>query len=265
MAIWILLNFEPETLRKFYHDWYRTDLQAIAIVGDIDFDQVEAKVKKLFSKIPAVENPLPRPFFEIPDHENTRFVLATDKEATNSIIKIIIKHKGADKADKNIGYLHNDYVANLINQMTRDRISELLQKGNPPFIQGAVQVSGFIRGYDAGFIYAVANPNKEDQGLKAIYTEAQRVVRHGFTEGELNRDKINRLTYMESAYKQRDKISNDQYVKGIQQYFLTGEPLTDAEFDWQFGQKILETITVSDVNALAKEMIVDRNRVIVIT
>ncbi len=261
----IIKNFDPETLRSFYHDWYRTDLQAIAIVGDIDVDQVEEKVKDLFSKIPAVENPQPRPIFEIPEHDETKFVLATDEEATNSSISIYIKHKATPREDKNIGYLRDDYIATLLNQMSNERISELLQKGDPPFINGSVQVSGFVRGYDAAYISATANPNKEDEGLKAIYTEAQRIVRHGFTEGELNRAKVNLLTSMESAYKQRDKISNDQYVSGIQNYFLEGEPLTDAEFDWQFGQAILETITLADVNKLATDMIVDKNRVMVIT
>ncbi|MCY1722518.1 insulinase family protein [Prolixibacteraceae bacterium Z1-6] len=261
----IIKNFEYETLRKFYHDWYRTDLQAVVIVGDIDVDAVETKVKELFSAIPAVENPKTRPVFEIPEHDETKYVLATDKEATNSSISIYIKHKGTPPADKNIGYLREDYISNLFNQMTRDRIQELLQKGNPPFINGSVQVGGFVRGYDAAYITATANPDKEDEGLKAIYTEAQRVVRFGFTEGELNRAKVNLLTNMESAYKQRDKISNDRYARGIQEYFLTGEPLTDAEFDWQFGQAILETITLNDVNALATKMIVPENRVVVIT
>ncbi|HYQ57522.1 MAG TPA: insulinase family protein, partial [Draconibacterium sp.] len=226
---------------------------------------VEAKVIELFSKIPAVENPEERPVFEIPEHNETKFVLATDEEATNSSISIYIKHKAVSPEEKNLGYLRNDYIATLFNQMTRERITELLQKGNPPFINGGLQISGFVRGYDAAYITATANPNKEDEGLKAIYTEAQRVVRHGFTEGELNRAKINLLTSMESAYKQRDKISNDRYISDMQSYFLEGEPLTDAEFKWQFGQAILETITLDDVNQLAKDMIVDKNRAMVIT
>ncbi|WP_297091459.1 M16 family metallopeptidase [uncultured Draconibacterium sp.] len=261
----VIKNHDYETLRAFYHDWYRTDLQAIAIVGDIDVDALETKVKELFSKIPAVENAQPRPQFEIPEHDETKFVLATDEEATNSSISIYIKHKGTARENKNIGYLRDDYISTLFNQMSRERISELLQKGNPPFINGGIQIGGFVRGYDAAYITATANPDKEDEGLRAVYTEAQRILRHGFTEGELNRAKVNLLTSMESDYKQRDKITNDQYVRGIQAYYLEGEPLTDAEFDWQFGQAILETITLADVNALAGEMIVDKNRAIVIT
>ncbi len=262
----IIKNFEPETLRNFYHDWYRTDLQAIAIVGDIDVDQVEAKVKELFSKIPAVENPQPRPHFEVPEHDETKFVLATDEEATNSTVSIYITREGTDREDKNIGYLRNQYISGLFNQVVSERISELLQKGNPPFVMGSIRVGGsYARGYDWASISITANPNKEDEGLRAIYTEAERVLRHGLTEGELNRAKVNLLTAMESAYKQRDKISNDTYIDGIVNYYLEGEPLTDAEFDWQFGQAILETITLADVNKLAQDMIVDKNRVVVIT
>lgn len=261
----IIQNFKPETIRKFYHDWYRTDLQAIAIIGDVDVEAVEQSVKNLFSKIPAVDHPKVRPEFEIPAHSETKFVVATDKEATNSMVQVMIKHKGTKPEDKNMAYIREGIISRLFNSMSRDRISELLQKGNPPFINGGVSLGGFVRGYDAAYITATANPNKEDVGLKAIYTEAQRIVRHGFTEGELSRAKLNLLTQMESAYKQRDKISNDRYARAVKSYYLTGEPLTSMDFDWEFTQKALPTISIDDVNNFANRMFVDENRVIVIT
>ena len=260
----IIKNFEYNTLRKFYHEWYRTDLQAIAIVGDVDVDEVEGKVKELFSKIPAVEDAPERPFFEVPEHEDTKFVVATDKEAPQSSITIYIKHKATKAEDKKLGYLREQYIQNLFNTMIRDRITELLQKGTPPFVVGGVRYGGFLSGYDVLSIMATANPNQEDVALKAIYTEAQRLVQHGFNASELNRAKTNLLTSMESAYKQRDKISNDRYINGFQEHFLNGEPYTSPEFDWQFGQKILETIEVEEVSAKAKEWIVPKNRVVVI-
>jgi len=260
----IIKNFDYDTLRKFYHDWYRTDLQAIAIVGDIDVDQVEGKVKELFSKIPAIENPQPRPFFEIPEHDDTRYVLATDKEASQYNVSIYIKHKGTSPENKNLNYIREDYIASLFNQMIGERISELLQKGNPPFVQGSIGYTSFLRGYDLAYISLIAKPDQEDSGLRSLYTEAQRIVRYGFTTTELERAKANLLTMMESAFKQRDKISNDTYASSIQENYLTGEPLTSAEFDWEFGQKILETITAEEVSAKAQEWIVPKNRVIVI-
>ena len=260
----VINNFDPESLRKFYHDWYRTDLQAIAIVGDIDVDEMEAKVIERFSKIPAVENPKPRPFFEIPEHEETRFVLATDKEATNSSIYIYMKRKGTQPSEKNLGYLRESYINSLFNRMMNDRISELLQKGEPPFINGGIALSGFLRGYESAYISINANPDEQDKGLRAILTETERMLRYGFAESELERAKTNLLMSMESAYKQRDKISNDRFVYKIQSHFLTGEPLTDPEFDWEFGQKVLQTISVEDVSKKGKEWFVPVNRVIVI-
>jgi zinc protease len=261
----IIQNFDYETIRQFYHDWYRTDLQAIAIVGDINPQEIEEKVKKLFSHIPAVVDAKPRPFFEIPEHKETYYVLATDKEATSTSISVYMIHKGVQTEDKNQEYIRSKYVQTLFNRITGDRMSELVQKGELPFVSGSISIGNFVRGYEVGYFNTTPKPNEENKALQAIYTEAQRIIRHGLTESELERAKINLLTSMESSYKQRDKISNDRYVRGIQNHFLTGEPLTTAEFDWEFAQKVIPGIRVEELNALANEYFVDENRVVVIS
>jgi len=261
----VIKTFEYNTLRKFYHDWYRTDLQAIAVVGDVNVDEVEGKIKALFSAIPAVENAPVRPDHEIPFHSETRFVLATDPEAPQSSISIYIKHPSVEPAAKDLKYYRDQFVADLFNAMTRDRITELLQKGDPPFVGGSVYFGGFVRGYNMLSVAASANPNREDQALRAIYTEAQRVYRYGFTASELERAKSNLLTQMETRWKQRDKIRNDQFVYAIRDHFLTNEPLTSMDFDWQFVQAVLPTITAEELSARAKEWIAPENRVIIIT
>lgn len=260
----VIKNFDYETLRSFYHDWYRTDLQAIAIVGDIDVAEVEAKVKNLFGKIPAIKDPQPRPFFDIPEHKDTRFVVATDPEASQNMINIYIKHQGTPVDKKDAVYLRNQYIANLFNSMTGARITELLQKGEPPFIMGSISYGSFLRGYDVLSIAAASSPEDETKALKAIYTETERITRHGFMPGEFQRAKSNLLTSMKSAYDQRDKIHNDIYIRGIQTHFLSGEPLTSPETDWQIGQLLLESISIEDVNAAKDEWITDNNRVIIV-
>ncbi|NOY97561.1 MAG: insulinase family protein [Chlorobi bacterium] len=260
----VIKNFKYETLRKFYHDWYRTDLQAIAIVGDINPDEVEKKVKELFSKIPAVQNEKYRPFFKVPPHKETRFVLATDAEASQYSVSIYIKHDAIKPEDKDLDYIRSQYIENLFNMMLRERISELLQKGEPPFVIGRVGHGSFVRGYDVTVISAIAKPNMEDVALRSIYTEAQRVVKHGFTASEFDRAKINLLTSMENAYKQRDKIRNDSYAHSFKSNYLINEPVTSAEFDWEFGQKVLKTIMVEEVSAKAKDWIVPENRVVIV-
>ena len=260
----VVKNFKYETLRNFYHDWYRTDLQAIAIVGDIDVDAVEQKVKALFSGIEAVQNPPKREFYEVPVHKEPLYILTTDKEADSYEVNLYIKHKATPPAEKNMNYLREKTIHALFGMMTRDRISELLQKGVPPFVMGSISYSGFVDGYEVLNIEATAKPNEDAVAFKTIFTEAQRINKHGFTSGELERAKTNFLTSLESRFKQRDKINNDQFARDIKSNYIENEPLTSIEFDWEFAQKIIPTITVDELSARAKQWMTPENRVVVI-
>lgn len=261
----VIKNCDPQTLRNFYYDWYRTDLQAIAIVGDINVDDVEMKVKELFSTIPAVPNPKQKPDFTIPHHDETNFVLATDKEATQSQINIYILNENEDGKTKDLNYLREGYIETLYGMMTEMRIQELMQKGVPPFVNGYTQKSDFVRGYDAYVIGAAANPNEEAKALEAIMIETEKVKRFGFLSSELERAKANYLINLESQYKQKDKINNDSYCSEISSNFLTAEPYPGIDFTYSFANQIIPTITAEEVSARAKEWIKDSNRTIVIT
>ncbi len=260
----VIKNFKYETIRNFYHDWYRTDLQAIAIVGDIDVDAVEKKVKTLFSEIEPVKAPLKREFYEVPEHKEPLYVLATDKEADSYSVSLYIKHKATETSAKNLNYLREQYIQTLFGMMAGDRINELLQKGVTPFISGQIGYTKFVPGYELFAVSANAKPDLDDVAFKSIYTEAQRIYKHGFTTGELERAKINLLTSIESQYKQRDKIMNDQFAVACKNNYIDGEPLTSIDFDWDFVQKVLPTISVEEVSSKAKQWMTPENRVIVV-
>jgi len=261
----IIKNFKYETLRNFYHDWYRTDLQAIAIVGDIDVDAVEQKVKELFSKIEPVQNPKKREFYPVPENKEIRYVLTTDKEADGYEVSLYIKHDAIKPQDKNMNYIREQSIQALYSMMTRDRITELLQKGTPPFIMGSISYGGFVDGYDVLNIAATSKPDQDDVAFKSIYTEAQRIYKFGFSAGELERAKTNYLTSLESRFKQKDKITNDQYARDYAGNYLQNEPLTSIDFDWQFAQAIVPTISAEEISAKAKQWMTPENRVIVVT
>jgi len=260
----VIKNFKYETLRNFYHDWYLTDLQAIAIVGDIDVDAVEQKVKTLFSKLEAIQNPPKREYFDVPMNKEPLFALATDKEADSYGVNVYFKHKAVPASEKNQNYLRSQYVQGLFNMMSRDRITELMQKGVSPFIGGRIGYGGFVSGCESFVISTTAKPDQEDVALKAIYSEAMRIYKHGFTQSELDRAKTNMLTSAESRFKQRDKIKNDVYALGCKTNYIENEPLTSAEFDWEFVQKVLPTITLNEVSVKAKQWITPENRVIIV-
>jgi zinc protease len=261
----VIKNFAPDTLRNYYHKWYRPDLQAIAIVGDINVDEVEARVKKLFSEIPPAVNPAPRNPVEVPYHKETYFVLAQDKEAPQTSVSVISLEKAVPAKDKNLNYIREDHVISLMNSMINTRISELLQKENPPFIAGSISFgSYYAREYDAFTINAIARKNEEAKALESVYTEAERARRFGFTDGELKRAKATMLSTYENNYKQKDKIDNDTYISGIENYFLTGEPLTSMDFDYKFLKQVIGGITAEEVSAKYKEVMIDDNRTIVV-
>ena len=261
----VIKNFDYPTLRSFYHDWYRTDLQAIAVAGDIDVDEVEKKIIKLFSGIKAVDNAQERDFITIPHHNETLFTKATDPEATSSSVAIYVKFEGAKPEDKDLSYLRVSYAANLFNRMMSDRINEILQRGNPPFMSGSISYGGFARGYDILAINATAHPNRMEEALKAIYGEALRVKLHGFTQPELERAKRNIISLMENQWKQQDKIRNDQHIRKMQAHYLQGEPLISVDFEWEYIQEILPGITVEEVSSMAKNWIKNDNRVVIVT
>ena len=261
----VIKNFSYNSLRDYYHKWYRSDLQAIAIVGDINVDEVEAKIKTLFSSIPAVLNPAPRNPVEVPYHKETNYVLAEDKEAPQTSVSVVVLHNAVTAENKNLKYIRDSHIISLMNSMINTRINELLQKENPPFVSGYVTFDGyFARGYNAFSINATARKNEETLALEAIYTEAERARKYGFTKGELDRAKAKMISDFEVRYKQKDKIDNDTYAGGIQSYFLTGEPLTSMDFNFEFLKQVIGGITPEETSARFKEVMIDENRTIVV-
>jgi zinc protease len=260
----IINNFSYNTLKEFYYEWYRTDLQSVAVVGDFDVNEMEKKIKALFSQLKAVENPKQRPVFDVPPHKETLYVLATDKEASQTSVNVFILRKGTDPAQKNIGYLREQILVRLMNAMMGTRINDLLQKGNPPFVTGSVSYSEIVRGYDVLSISAASNPKQEDFALQTIYTEAERAKRTGFTEAELGRAKANLLTGYDSYYKQKDKIPNDSYISDMQNYFLSNEPMPSIDFEYSFVKREVPAVTAEEISALFKSLMGEENRVIVV-
>lgn len=261
----VIKNFSPETLRSFYHDWYRTDLQAIAVVGDIDVDAVEAKIRKIFSPIPAVENPLPRPVNLLVPKSGTRYLLLTDPEASETSVSLMMIDTHPDTADRDLGYIRDGYVIALMNSMMRNRFNEIVQKGTPPFINGSLSYGSFLaRNYNALSLDAAVRDDEESKAFEAALTELERVKRHGFTQGELDRTKANMLASFENRYKQRDKISNDSWAGQIRDHFLTGEPIPSMDVQYEYYKEILPLITLEEVTRRLQGLVTDDNSFIVV-
>lgn len=261
----VIRTFDPQTLRDFYHDWYRTDLQAIVVVGDIDAERTVEKIKSMFEPIPAVENPKERIEYDIPEHKEMYYVVGTDKESTSSTVKIMTiipnKREGKDV----FYYLREGIITRFFNSMIASRLAEIMQQSNPPYLGGSIGFGGLVRNYAGYYCAATAKPNEETEALKTILTENERIRRYGFSDSELERVKANFLAAVESSYKQMDKFGNESYVDDIKSNFLTGEPLVEYDVYYNYVKKTVPKITVEEIMEYAKPWFTSRNRVAVIT
>lgn len=258
----VLNNFKRPVIARFYNDWYRPDLQAIIVVGDINVDQIEAQIKKQFADL---KNPLherSRVKYTVPLTGKNQFVAVTDKEMTATQAEIIIKHKSPEL--KTVADYRAAVVQNLFNQMLSQRYEELSRKADPPFISGNAGISGFIGGLDSYSAEVTAKPGELERGLKAVWRETERLKRFGFTSTELERAKTAYLNDIESALKEKNKTNSASYVKEYQAYFLQNIAAPGIDKEYQLTKNALPGITLSDVNSLAKTDITNTNRDILI-
>lgn len=264
----VIRTFKPETIRDFYHKWYRTDLEAITVVGDFDIKTMEQKIKDVFTSIPAVKDPAPRPFFDIPSHDETYFCLATDKEATSSNVQLMRMFRAKEYDGKGfVTYqdIKNSLMLDMYNNLIATRISEIIQRGQAPYLNASVGIYETTRGYYTYSIGATAKPNMEKEALAAVIEEHERVAQHGFAESELDRIKTNLMVNIESALKDKDKTPNASYAEEIQSHFLENNAIVDIEDYIAAVKEILPTITAEEVASQAKNWWKADNRCLIIS
>ncbi len=261
----VIENASYETVRKFYQDWYRPDLMAIIAVGDVDPDEMEQKIKDQFGNIPAKENPRERMYYDVPGHEETYVVFAKDEEASFTQIQLIYK-KEKEEEKGSLADLRQQIVYQCYNGMINQRLNELRQKADPPFIFGGTSYGdGIARTTSEYSSFAAVGEGGVLKGLRTLLEENERVLKYGFTPGELERFKKNLLTRYEQAYNERDKTESRRLVQEYINNFLEDEPIPGIEFEYEFLQKILPTIELEEINKLAKQWITDDNRVVIVT
>jgi zinc protease len=254
----VLNNFKPEAIRRFYHDWYRPDLQALIVVGDIDVNRMEQTIKWQFSSL---KNPL---------HEKTRtkygvaltgknqFISVTDKEMTATVAEVLIKRPMLSV--HTASEYRKSVVRELYNQMLIERYAELTRQANPPFVRGSAGISSFIADLDNFDVSVVARPGELEKGFKAVWRETERLKRFGFTTTELDRAKQSYLNNMESALNEKNKTNSESYVQEYLAYFLKGTAAPGIQYEYEMVRKDLPGIALSEVNALSVEYITRTDR-----
>ncbi len=257
-------NCEPEVLRRFRHDWYRPDLQAVIVVGDFDQDKMVQEVKDKFSQIPRSGKQREKIHYEIPNHKETLVKVVTDKEASYPVAYVMYKHDL--EISKTIGDYRHMILENLYNAMINSRLAEKTQQADPPFIMGQSSFDELIGPKSAYLSIAVTRNGAIEDGIKAVLLENERVKKYGFEQTELDRQKTALLSYIEKSYNERDNQESASYAQEYKRNFLMSkEPFPGIENEFEYFKTFMPGITLDEVNRLAHKWITKENRTVIVT
>lgn len=257
-----LETFPPETLRRFYEDWYRPDLMAVIAVGDFDPAAMEEAIQEHFSRIPQKPDPRPRITYELPPHQETLYAMASDEEATSSQVSLLYKQPLEEHGT--IGGYRQLLVDNLFNGMLNARLFELTQQADPPFAAGMAGQGRFVRSAEIFQLAAVVNDGGIDRGMSTLLTEAERVIRHGFTGSELERQKAEILRSLERGYAERENQPSGRFANEYVNHFLQNEPIPGIEFEFRATQALLPAISAEEVTDVGRRWLADHSRVVLV-
>ena len=266
-SIDVINNFPYKDIRDYYHKWYRPDLQGIVIVGDIDVDTVEAKLKAVFADVQKPVNPAERTYYPVTDNKEPIVAIGTDKEVDDPSIEIYFKQDVTPDSEKNnVGYLASQYMTSMISSMLNARLSELVQSANPPFTRASSYYSDFFvaKTKEAFALSASSKADGIETALKTLLQETERARRFGFTESEYARARANYLQSLESAYNEREKTKHGSYVREYVQNFLNGEPIPGIEAEYAMMNQLAPNIPLQAMNMVMQQLVPDSNQVVII-
>lgn len=262
----VLQNFKPDVIRQFHKDWYRPDLMAIVVVGDINVEEVEKKIKDNFSKYKNPSKPRERKVYDLPNHKETLVAIETDPDATSSMVQFMMKDTESYQPDVTIEQYNQSIVENVATTMLNNRLRELVNSTTPPFTFGSVYHGGVVgRTKEAFQGFAMVKEGNQIKALNVLLEETERAKRFGFTQGELDRAKSQIISGMESMYNNRDKTESDMLVDEYVRNFLEKEPMPGIAWEYEDTKTFLPTVTLTQANEVIKKMVKDDSRVIVIT
>lgn len=261
----ILKNFKYDVIRRFYKDWYRPDLMAVIVVGDLDVADAEAKIKAHFEKLKNPAKERPRTYASIPERSVSEGLSVTDKEATNNVVQIYYSTK-LSKPDVTLADYRNTLIKALFGSMFSQRIQELTQKPNPPFVFAGSSLNSFLHGHEVYNSFMLVGKGGAEPAITAIVQENERARKFGFTASELDRAKKSSLRMMERFYNEKDKTESQDHAEELIRNFLSQESIPGIENEFTYYKELLPTITLDEVNQYtAKTIPTTENKLVAFT
>ena len=259
----VINNFAYDALRDYYKKWYGPDNQAIIVVGDIDVDQIEQKIKALWADVPARENRGERPLYSVNDNVEPIVAIVRDKEAQYTRIELEFKKDQlpAQLRGTNVDYLQTIAVE-LVCDMFNNRLSELAMKPEATFVGAGSYYGELVKEKDAFIAIYLAKQGQEVAAYKDLLTQLEKMRRYGFTYAELDRVKKETLAAYEKSYNERNTVRNIAHAQEYIRHYLDGSPIPGIAWEYEMIQQLLPMLNVDMLNQIAQQLITDENLII---
>lgn len=254
----LLKTFKYDVIKRFHKDWYRPDLEAVMVVGDIDPAEAERQIKEKFGAFKNPASPRPRPaLFAVPARSASRAMVLSDNEAPYTSIQIIGNSKRKEES-VTIGDYVDDLEQNLFNTMISGRLEELKNSANPPFVFAFGGYNGgWARGWENFQMFAISGNDKIKDATQALIKEALKIKKYGFTASEFERAKASMMANYEKSYNERDKTESRIRVDELVRHFLTNEPVPGIEWEYNLVKDKLGNISLEEVNKIKDQITID--------
>jgi zinc protease len=257
-----LETFPDSVARAFYRDWYRPDLMTVIAVGDFDPRQMEAEIRRRFSRIAGPARPRPRAYAPVPDHAETLVSIESDKEYPNASVQLLWLRD--PQRERTVGDYRRALVNAFYDGMVNARLREIQQRPDAPFAYAGTSRGAFVRTKDAHYLFAGVKGSEFVKAAEALLAEAERVRRFGFTATELERARTNYLRGLEQQFAERDRTNSNVFASEYVTSALTRTPIVSIDDELALARRFAPTITLAELNAQAARSFPSTNRVVIV-
>ncbi len=258
-----LKTFKPESLTNFYHTWYRPDMQALIVVGDVDVDEVEAKIKSTFADIPAAENPKQKDVIRIPDNEKPIVGIITDPENSSTSVEVYWKSEAMPEEYNSTNIrLMVDVVKDIISTVMSERFNDISAKADAPFLSAGFGISNVCETMDAAYGEVSCKDGAVLEGFEAMLSEIEKMHRFGFSDAEIERAKSEVLSRYETAANKADTRKNSEFVMPMIQNFFDNYAFMDPKAEFELVSGLVPQLSSAVINPMAKQLITRENMVV---
>lgn len=260
----VLKTFKYETIRSFYKDWYRPDLQAVVVVGDIDVPTARKMIIEHFAglKNPAKERE--RLYIGVNPRKAPEAMVVTDKEATSTDLTIMFPYTRKEESST-LGDYKEDIERDLVLTMINRRLNELAKSSNPPFPYAYVGFDNLVHGHESFLANASFGNDGPEKAINALTAELIRAKQFGFTENELELAKRDVMARIEKSYNERTTTESSRMLEEYIRNFLNKEPIPGIENEYNYHKTFLPAIKLNDVDGLIRHWMANPNTFTLIT